>query len=307
MLLPLSCLGLAASLSLASCGPNPTGKSISGGAPAAMEMAKDSAPMAAPADNQQLAKSEAGTSTPTPEGLPNAPKLIKKAALTLIVKSTAEATKTASTLVQEQQGYLIDFQDNRSQVENGQQRVSMQIRLPQERLDSTLAKLSQLGIVKSQSLTAEDVSEQLVDVEARLRNLRKQEELVLKIMERSGSVGEILNVARELSNIRESIERIDAQLKNLKTQVAYSTIYLNLEAPVANAPEFQRPVSLEFKETWEDATEGVGDLTVGLLKFGIWLLTFSPYLALIIGGIYGFRRLKKRPAAATTNKSAIEP
>jgi hypothetical protein len=277
-----------------------------------MEAAKDtaspSAPMAAPADNQQLAKSEAGTSTPTPaEGLPNAPKLIKKAALTLIVKSTAEATKTASTLVQEQQGYLIDFQDNRSQVENGQQRVSMQIRLPQERLDSTIAKLSQLGIVKSQSLTAEDVSEQLVDVEARLRNLRKQEELVLKIMERSGSVGEILNVARELSNIRESIERIDAQLKNLKTQVAYSTIYLNLEAPVSNAPEFQRPVSLEFQETWEDATEGVGDLTVGLLKFGIWLLTFSPYLALIIGGIYGFRRLKKRPAAATANKSAIEP
>jgi hypothetical protein len=283
-----------------------------------MEMAKDAAPASAPmpadaakmtetANTQKLSQSD-GATPPTPaQELPNAPKLIKKAALTLIVKSTADATKTVSTFVQEQQGYLIDFQDNRSQVENGQQRVSMQIRLPQERLDSTIAKFSQLGTVKSQSLTAEDVSEQLVDVEARLRNLRKQEELVLKIMERSGSVGEIMNVARELSNIRESIERIDAQLNNLKTQVAYATIYLNLEAPVASAPDFQRPVSLEFKETWEDATEGVSDLTVGILKFGIWLLTFSPYVALIIGGIYGFRRLKKRPSVAAANKSAIEP
>lgn len=266
-----------------------------------MEMAKDVAPASAPMPAPEAAKQAANTQAATPptptQGLPNAPKLIKKAALTLIVKSTADATKVVSTLVQEQQGYLIDFQDNRSQVENGQQRVSMQIRLPQERLDSTIAKLSQLGTVKSQSLTAEDVSEQLVDVEARLRNLRKQEDLVLKIMERSGTVGEIMNVARELSNIRESIERIDAQLKNLKTQVAYATIYLSLEAPVASAPDFQRPVGLEFKETWEDATEGVSDLTVGILKFAIWLLTFSPYIALIIACVYGFRHWKKRQPA----------
>lgn len=67
-----------------------------------------------------------------------------------------------------------------------------------------------MGTVENQMITAEDVSDQLVDVQARLRNLRKSEEMVLKIMERSGSVGDVLKAANELSTIRESIERIDA-------------------------------------------------------------------------------------------------
>lgn len=57
-------------------------------------------------------------------------------------------------------------------------------------------------------------------------------------MDRSGSVRDVLSVAKELSNVRQSIEQIDAQLKNLQNQVAYSTITLNLEAAVSgNAPQ----------------------------------------------------------------------
>jgi Domain of unknown function (DUF4349) len=302
ILLSSTCLGLLAAVSLSSCAPQmKKDATMSGGAPmsAPMDMAAKTAaaPEAAPPPTEATAQSEV-----SPNSAPaTVPKLIKKAALTLLVEITDDTTKKALAIIKQQQGYAIDFQDNRSQVTSGQQTVSMQIRIPQERLDDTIAQLKQLGTVKSESLTAEDVSDQLVDVEARLRNLRKQEEMVLKIMDRSGSVGEVLNVARELSNIRDSIERIDAQLKNLKTQVAYSTIYLNIEAPVANAPSLERPVSLEFKETWKDATLSLKNVTVGILKLILWLLTFSPYIALIILGIYGVRRLKKRPDSVNTD------
>ncbi len=60
--------------------------------------------------------------------------------------------------------------------------------------------------------------------------MQKTESTLLEIMERSGSVSDVLKVAQELSDVRQSIEQINAQLKSLQNQVAYSTITLKLEA-----------------------------------------------------------------------------
>jgi Domain of unknown function (DUF4349) len=282
-------LSLVSYLAVASCG--------SQGIPVAQELQPQAAKSAPTASAPEAADASGNSASenPTLEVPAPIPNLIQKAALTLIVESSDEVVSTVSAIVKQQQGYFVDLQDNRSDSRNGLQNVSMQIRIPQSQLEATLEKFAQLGTVKSQSRTAEDVSEQLVDLDARLRNLRKQEELLLKIMEqRSGSVAEILNVARELSTIRQSVEQIDAQRKNLQTQVSYATIYLNLEAPAAITPELKRPVPLQFKETWEDSTSAVKNLTFTLLKMGIWVLSFSPYLAIVLLGIYGYRRFQTR-------------
>ena len=103
----------------------------------------------------------------------------------------------------------------------------------------------------------------------------------------------MLKAAQELSNIREAIERIDAQLKSLRNQVAYSTISLTLEAAVS-AQQTQEPsLGLRAQETWGKATHSVSELTLGLFGLGIWLLAYSPYLLLIAAAVYGFNRFKK--------------
>jgi peptidoglycan hydrolase CwlO-like protein len=91
-----------------------------------------------------------------------------------------------------------------------------------------------LGTVENRNITAADVGDRLVDFQARLTNLQKTEANLQKIMARAGSVRDVLSFAQELSNVRETIEQIDAQLKTLQNQVAYSTITLNLEAAVSS-------------------------------------------------------------------------
>ncbi|MEM7795857.1 MAG: DUF4349 domain-containing protein, partial [Cyanobacteria bacterium P01_C01_bin.118] len=138
---------------------------------------------------------------------------------------------------------------------------------------------------------------QIVDAKARLRNLRKTEESVLKIMERSGEISQVLEVSRELSRIRAEIEQIDARVKNLQSQVRYSTIDLTLAAAVAPQP-IGRPLAETIGTTWRDATQSVGDLTVGLMQVGLWLLAYSPYLLILaIAGVLGYRTLRRRPSA----------
>jgi hypothetical protein len=290
-------LTLSSAIALPSCGgaapPSDTGGAAS---PSSRqnEMAA-SAPPPPPAAQRAAGGSKTAAvpkkaaETPAPR-----PQLIKKAELSVVVKSIDATTKSVTNIVEKQQGDILGFQNQKPPDSSVRQTASVEIRVPQERLETTLEALAKLGTVENRALTAEDVTEQLVDSEARLRNLRKSEEMVLKIMERSGSVGDVLKASQELSNIRESIERIDAQLKSLRNQVAYSTISLTLEAAVSAQQTPEPSLGLRVQETWGKATHSVSELTLGLFGLGIWLLAYSPYFLLIAAAVYGFNRFKKQ-------------
>lgn len=262
-------------------------------------------PAAAPAPPAELAKMSDAPAQNTVASAParkSRPQLIKRAELTLVVKSIDKSMNSVGKIVQKQQGDVLGFQDNQPIDNSKRQTASMQLRVPSQKLEVTLDELAKLGTVQSRSLTAEDVSDQLVDFQARLKNLRKSEEAVLKILERSGSVSEVLKVSQELSNIRESIERISAQLNNLQNQVAYSTITLNLEAPVSAAPPPQEPVGLQVQETWGKATHSVNQFTMNLLGLSIWLFAYSPYFVLIAAAVYGYRKFKQQKSHRAEQK-----
>ena len=244
------------------------------------------------ADQDTAAEADSPTEPPTDTAVTSdQPQLIKRAQLSLIVDSIDDSLKHASQLIRAQQGDILDLQDN--QIEAIQRTASMRIRVPQANLDPLLAALSELGSVQQQGLRAEDVSTQIVDAQARLRNLRKSEESLLKIMERSGEISHVLEVSRELSSVRERIEQIDARMQNLQSQVRYSTVDLTLAAAVAAQPD-GRPLGETGGATWRDATRSVGELTVNLMQIGLWLLAYSPYLlVLAIASALGYRTLRR--------------
>ncbi|HEY9813472.1 MAG TPA: DUF4349 domain-containing protein [Candidatus Sericytochromatia bacterium] len=220
--------------------------------------------------------------------------LVKKAELALRVNSIDKSIHAVSQLIQKQQGDLLSLESNKPDQQNSGQTATMQMRVPQAKLESTLDSIAQLGTVERRTLTAEDVSNQLVDYAARLRNFRKQESTLLKIMERAGSIPNVLQVSQQLTQVRQSIEQLDAQLKSLRNQVAYSTITLSLEEAIASTlPE--RSLGLQVQESWNQAAYSVGALTTNLLKLGIWLIAYSPYLLLLTGAAWvGYTRFHQR-------------
>lgn len=230
------------------------------------------------------------------------PQLAKSAELVLTVGSVSVSLDQVKQIAQQQQGDLLDLQDNTPTGDRTHHTASLQIRVPQTRLDAALQALKGLGTVQRQSLTAEDVSDQLVDYQARLRNLRKTEATLLDIMDRSGSVADVLKVAQELSNVRNSIEQLAAQLTTLQNRVAYSTIHLNLEEAIAALPP-QRSATLQLQETWSTATRSLGKSTVDLMQLGIWLLVYSPYWVVLAAiGWFMHSRLKTRQTPSTPNQ-----
>ncbi|MCC5614097.1 DUF4349 domain-containing protein [Nostoc sp. CHAB 5836] len=217
------------------------------------------------------------------------PQLIKKAAMSLTVNSVVQTIDAVSQIINKQQGDLIGLKQLQPKNDNPRYTATIQLQIPENRLESTLEELAKLGTVDSRNITAEDVGDRLVDFQARLTNLQKTEASLQKIMDRAGSVRDVLSVAQELSNVRQTIEQINAQLKNLQNQVAYSTITLNLQAAVSSTSP-QPAFGLQVQETWNNSTHSLSAFSVRLLKVGIWLIVYSPYLLIFVALVYSFRR-----------------
>ena len=141
-----------------SCSASPSPQASSG-AP------EQKAPSAAAPPATNVNSEDTSKTAPTPR---TRPQLIKKATLTLIVDSVDKSVRAVSAIADKQQGDLIGLEDRKPEDNNSRHTASMQLRVPQERLESVLEELTKLGIIKNRSITAEDVGQQLVDFQARL-------------------------------------------------------------------------------------------------------------------------------------------
>jgi Domain of unknown function (DUF4349) len=233
------------------------------------------------ADNANSAETTAPTASK--------PQLIRTARLQLSVRSIDQALTEIRTQLKTQQGDIYNFDDMRG---NGNDRRSatLELKVPQENLDRTLEALGKLGNVINTQVKSADVSNQLVDTEARLKNLRQQETMTQKIMDRSGGIKDVLAVSKELAQVRDQIERLDAQVKQLKGQVAFSTITLSLEEAVAGTPSRSDDLGLQVQDTWNRSTRSASGLIRGLFLFGVGVIPFVPFLLLLGGGLYLVRR-----------------
>ena len=109
-----------------------------------------------------------------------------------------------------------------------QSRSEITIKVPQDRLDRALERIQGLGVVQYRSLGSEDVTDRHVDLTARLSVLRREERSLSSLLERSGSVAEVLSVERELARVRTDIERAQWQLELLERQLDLATIHVSL-------------------------------------------------------------------------------
>ena len=268
---------------LTSCAPSPSGGTAE--SVAAMDSAAKVAPQApeAPAPEANVFSEPPIEKTAT-----QSPQLIKKASLSLSVDSVEESFGKVKEIVNAQQGDLLSLHE---QGEN-QRGIASEMRVPQQNLEATLDAITKIGTVRDRTISTEDVSSQLIDIQARLSNARKSETALQEIMSRSGDIADVLAVSRELSNVRQSIEQMAAQQKSLQTQVSYSTISLSLESAIAASPT-KPAFTRQLSNSWNGATHSVGEFTTDLLQLGLWLLAYSPYLAVLLCGALIARKVRR--------------
>jgi hypothetical protein len=111
-------------------------------------------------------------------------------------------------------------------------RATLTLRIPADRFDEATAGVRPLGKVEQLDVSVEDVTEQYMDLEARLANARRLEERLLQLLEtRTGTLEQVLAAERELARVRTEIELYDGRLRQLASRVSLSTLTIVVQEP----------------------------------------------------------------------------
>jgi hypothetical protein len=205
-------------------------------------------------------------------------KLIRTASVVLDVEGLEEAIEAITVTVTGVDGFLAKSNvygaaENRT--------AELTVRLPAQHLDAVLKEIKQVGKVQRSSTGSNDVTMQYIDLEARIRNLQRQEERLLDVLSQASTVEDILRVEQELARIRGELEARTAEFRYLKDRVDYATVDIFLHETTTASSTI---TATGLKGVWQRGRSGfvksVNAMLTGLGSFFVFLLTSLPYLLL---------------------------
>ncbi|MFH9710395.1 DUF4349 domain-containing protein [Streptomyces luteogriseus] len=287
----LAALLLAAALALTGCS---AGDDASGGSGSAADRGADDKAVSGEA---APGGSGSGARATAPPKLA-ASHIIRTASLTVQVKDVPKALEQARTGTENAGGYIGDETTTRDA--EGHERTRVVLRVPVEKYDEVLAELEGTGKLLDRSAKAEDVTDQVVDVESRITSQRASVARIRELMDRATKLSDVVTLEGELSTRQADLESLLARQKSLKDRTSLATITLSLsETPLKKAAEDDDP-------GFVDALAGGWSAFVTMLRwlavvFGA-VLPFAAVAALIV--LLWLRvvrpRLPRRPAPAPT-------
>ncbi|WP_280906776.1 DUF4349 domain-containing protein [Streptomyces sp. SAI-117] len=288
----LAGLLLAAALALTGC----SGASDSGGDGSSLAQEDRAGAQAADSKGAAGTEADAGGKQATAAPQPAANHIIRTATLTVQVKNVPKALAAARTTTENAGGFV--GKESTSRDEEGREQTEVVLRVPVEKYDEVLAGLEGAGKLLERTANAQDVTDQVVDVESRIATQRASVARIRELMDKATRLSDVVTLEGELSTRQAELESLLARQASLKDRTTLATITLSLsETPVVEAEEDDDPGVV-------DALAGGWGAFVTMLRWIVValaaVLPFLAGLALIV--LVWLRlvrpRLPRRPAPA---------
>ncbi|HLI95844.1 MAG TPA: DUF4349 domain-containing protein [Candidatus Baltobacteraceae bacterium] len=218
-----------------------------------------------------------GSTSSAPSSSALAPLIARTAKVSLYVGNVDRTAAMLASIARRNDGDVFSSDISNGDGSTAEPNGTMEVRVPAQRFDAAMNAIARAGTVRERSTSAEDLTGDITDSDARLRNLRSTEADIRRIMARSGSVSQVMDAEMQLSQVREQIETLESDLKDMRTRVAYATIDIDLQAETASAPVSPTAAS-QIASAWHAALAALGGFTVGIIAFVLWVAVFVPYL-----------------------------
>jgi hypothetical protein len=213
-------------------------------------------------------------------------KIITTSDLTVEVDDAVAVVEAISKLAQEAGGFVSSSSVYDSYYDGDTRKNGyVTIRVPQAGFTSVLEEIESMGRVTSKSTSGRDVTEEYIDLSARLANLERQEVRLLEILNMTATVEEVLSVEKELERVRGEIESLTGRLNYLNDRVEFSTINVHVVEP--------RPIAHAWglRDALSDSVQGFISTVNAMIVFIGYILPVLIFLT-VVGGITIF--IKKR-------------
>lgn len=165
--------------------------------------------------------------------------LIWRAWISLEVGNVSNAVTRIKDVVTESGGYI------ENQSDSGEERASIALRVPVDSLTPAMTSLESIGKVTSRRVSSEDVTEQYVDIDARLKTMVALRDRLRTLLDKAQNVKDILAIEKELGRVQGDIDSMQARLKSLKGKVDFASISVTVRRR-----RILGPLGYLFKGAW---------------------------------------------------------
>ena len=234
----------------------------------------------------------AKTAAPAPANgnakpLPELRKVIETAQVTLETKDLPTTESRVRERLSTRKGILSSA--NVTLDGNGRRTGNFTLRIPAGQLQDFVNELASLPdvIVRQRSISSQDVTEEVVDITARLENMQRHEKRLREILATANTVEEVLKVEKELATVRTQIESTTGKLKALSGKIEMSTLQLRIsEVAVITETNFFGKLKAILRDSWVAA----GDVVLYLIAT---VIVLSPIGILAVGILWWWKRRQK--------------
>jgi Domain of unknown function (DUF4349)/Putative zinc-finger len=228
------------------------------------------------------------------------PMIVQTASITILATNYDQASGAIQRITTQHGGYVQEL--NASTPTGAARSLSATLRVPEKQLDACLADLRKLGHVEQEWRNNQEITDQYIDLTARLKNARAEEQRIIQLLQtRTGKLSDVLEAERELARVRGEIESMAGQRAYMEHQVSYATVQLQSnEEYRAQLNSGAVSTGTRIRNSLVEGFRNLGDGVVGMLLF---VFAYGPsilfWLALIgVPAWFGWRRWRKRGKAA---------
>ena len=208
-------------------------------------------------------------------------KIIKEGEISFETINSAETRRIISKSVSDFKGYISkdNIYDYKDKIEH-----KIVIRVPADKFELLLDRISQNAKkLDSKNINALDVTEEFIDVEARIKTKKELENRYKELLKQANKVEEILTIEKEIGNLRTEIESIEGRLKYLKDKISYSTLTVVFYEKTSSVFGFNSKMGQAIQNGWTN-----------LLWFFVALTNLWPFLIIGLITIFIYRRYTKK-------------
>jgi hypothetical protein len=155
--------------------------------------------------------------------------LVRRAALGVDVDDVAASASRAHGIAIGSGGYV-------EREERAERSASVTIRVPEPRLDAALDTLGRLGKITNRTVSAQDVTEEAIDVEARIRSLTASRDRLRELLTRASAVGDVVAVEKELARVQGELDSLQGRLQHLRSTTALAELHVSFHQKVVLGP-----------------------------------------------------------------------
>lgn len=209
-------------------------------------------------------------------------KIIRNAEISMEVASTTDAQHRVASIAESHGGFVVTSEAKQRENIDPSKRtldIKLVVRVPASRFGVALDEIKQLAEnLPAENVTGQDVTEDFIDLEARIKTQKALELQFLEIMKQARKVNDALEIQRQISEVRTDIEKLEGRKRFLENRSSLSTITVNI-----GAPKMITVNPTGFGRTIRDAVSESLELASGMFIFAIrTVIVMMPILVFVI-------------------------